>query len=47
MQKWHYDSAAKLKREHFIVTELIRTLTSNNASNACKLAVIYMEKKYS
>lgn len=47
MQKRRYDSAAKLKREHFIVTELIPTLTLNNASNASQLAVIYMEQKYS
>lgn len=47
MQKWRYDSAAKLKRDHFIVTELIPTLTLNNASNASQLAVIYMEQKYS
>lgn len=32
MQKWHYDTDAKLKRGHFIVTKLIPTLSFNNAS---------------
>lgn len=32
MQKWHYDTDAKHKRGHFIVTKLIPTLSFNNAS---------------
>lgn len=47
MQKWHYDTDARLKRGRFIVTKLIPTLTLNNASKASQLAVIYTEQKYS
>lgn len=37
---------AELKRERFIVTELIRCITLNNALKAFRLVVVYTKQKY-
>lgn len=46
LQKWRFSADAELKRDRFIVTELIRSLTLNNALKALQLAVVYIKQKY-
>lgn len=46
LQKRRYSADAELKRDRFIVTELIRSLTLNNALRALQLAVVYIKQKY-
>lgn len=45
-QKWCYSADAELKRDHLIVTELIHSITLNNALKALQLAVVYIRQKY-
>ena len=45
-QKSCNSTDAKLKRYNFIVTELIHSITLNNALKALNLAVVYIKQKY-
>lgn len=44
--KWYNTDDAELKRDRFIVTELIHTITLNNALKAAQLAIVYIKNRY-